>query len=40
MKSHSMRAVTTRHYHAGRHRIDVRINGQAVTQAAFSLVVG
>jgi len=39
VKSHSMRAVTTRRYHAGRHRIDVRINGQALAQAAFSLTI-
>ena len=38
-KSHSMRAVTTRRYHPGRHAIDVRINGQAVAQAAFSLAL-
>ena len=38
-KAHSMRAVTTRRYHAGRHAIDVRINGQAVAQAAFSLAL-
>jgi 3-methyladenine DNA glycosylase AlkC len=36
-KNHSMRAVTTRRYHAGRHAIEVRINGQDRAQAAFSL---
>jgi 3-methyladenine DNA glycosylase AlkC len=36
-KTHSMRAVTTRRYHAGRHAIDVRINGLDCAQAAFSL---
>ena len=38
-KSHSLRAVTTRRYHAGRHLVDVRINGQAVAQAGFSLAL-
>ncbi|MES2958431.1 MAG: DNA alkylation repair protein [Pseudomonadota bacterium] len=38
-KQHSMRTVTTRRYHAGRHLVDVRINGQAVAQAAFSLAI-
>ncbi len=39
-KTHSMRAVTTRRYHAGRHRVDVRVNGAAVAEAAFSLALG
>ena len=34
-KSHSLRAVTTRRYHAGQHAVDVRINGQAVARAAL-----
>ena len=38
-RTHSMRAVTTRRYHAGRHAIEVRINGRAVAQAAFSLAL-
>ena len=38
-KSHSLRAVTTRRYHAGRHAVDVHINGQAVAQAGFSLAL-
>ena len=38
-KSHSMRAVTTRRYHAGRHVIDVRINGNVAAEAAFSLAL-
>jgi 3-methyladenine DNA glycosylase AlkC len=38
-KSHSLRAVTTRRYHAGRHAVDVRINGLAVAQAGFSLAL-
>lgn len=39
VKTHSMRAVTTRRYHAGRHAVEVRINGQRVAQAAFSLAL-
>jgi 3-methyladenine DNA glycosylase AlkC len=38
-KSHSVRAITTRRYHAGQHIVDVRINGQVVTDAAFSLAL-
>ena len=38
-KSHSMREITTRRYHAGKHRVDVRINGQVVAEAAFSLAL-
>jgi 3-methyladenine DNA glycosylase AlkC len=36
-KSHSMRAVTTRSYHAGRHEIDLRVNGDIVASATFDL---
>jgi hypothetical protein len=36
-KSHSMRAVTTRSYHAGRHEIDLRVNGAIVASATFDL---
>jgi 3-methyladenine DNA glycosylase AlkC len=36
-KRHSMRAVTTRRYHPGRHAVDLRINGRVVAQAAFVL---
>ena len=38
-KTHSMRLITTRRYHAGRHTIDLRINGQTVASAAFELRV-
>jgi 3-methyladenine DNA glycosylase AlkC len=38
-KAHSLRAVTTRRYRAGRHAVDVRINGQVVAEAAFSLAL-
>jgi 3-methyladenine DNA glycosylase AlkC len=36
-KRHSLRAVTTRRYHPGRHEIDLRINGAIVTRAFFQL---
>ena len=36
-KRHSMRAVTTRRYHAGRHEVDVRVNGQVLARAFFDL---
>jgi hypothetical protein len=36
-KRHSMRLVTTRSYHAGRHEVDLRVNGRIVAQAFFDL---
>ena len=36
-KRHSMRAVTTRRYHAGRHGLDVQVNGRVVASAGFDL---
>ncbi len=36
-KRHSMRAVTTRRYHAGQHEVDLRINGAIVARAVFQL---
>ena len=36
-KRHSMRAVTTRRYHPGRHEVDLRINGQVLARAYFRL---
>jgi 3-methyladenine DNA glycosylase AlkC len=38
-KTHSMREVTTRRYHAGRHALDLRINGQVLAEAEFDLKV-
>ncbi len=38
-RRHSMRPVTTRRYHAGRHAIDVRINGRVVAHAEFELTL-
>jgi 3-methyladenine DNA glycosylase AlkC len=36
-KRHAVRAITTRTYHAGRHEVDVRINGAVCAQAFFDL---
>jgi len=38
-KTHSLRAVTTRRYHAGRHAIEILVNGVARARAAFELDV-
>jgi len=37
VKRHSMRPVTTRRYHAGRHLVDLRINGEVRAEGAFDL---
>jgi 3-methyladenine DNA glycosylase AlkC len=39
VKRHSLRPVTTRRYHAGRHAVVVQVNGRAVAEAAFTLTV-
>jgi 3-methyladenine DNA glycosylase AlkC len=39
VKSHSLRPVTTRRYHAGRHVVEVQINGRIVAADEFMLVV-
>lgn len=36
-KSHPVRQITTRRYHAGRHVVDLRVNGQVAASAAFDL---
>ncbi|NRF67430.1 DNA alkylation repair protein [Aquincola sp. S2] len=36
-RRHSLKAVTTRRYHAGRHVVDLRINGQVLAEAFFDL---
>jgi hypothetical protein len=36
-KRHAVRPITTRRYHAGRHLVDLRINGRIVAEAAFDL---
>ena len=38
-KRHSMKAVTTRRYHPGTHRVEIRINGRTMAEAAFELDV-
>jgi 3-methyladenine DNA glycosylase AlkC len=38
-KQHSMRAITTRRYHAGRHAIEVQVNGRSSAEAAFTLML-
>jgi 3-methyladenine DNA glycosylase AlkC len=37
-KTHSMREVTTRRYHPGRHEVDLRINGEVRARACFELL--
>jgi 3-methyladenine DNA glycosylase AlkC len=37
VKRHSFKAVTTRRYHAGRHAIEVSVNGQALARASVQL---
>jgi hypothetical protein len=37
IKRHSMRAVTTRRYHPGNHRVSIQVNGTTVTDATFRL---
>ena len=39
-KTHSMRPVTTRRYHAGRHGITVQVNGRQVAAGHFTLLNG
>ncbi|MDP1647230.1 MAG: hypothetical protein Q8M01_03385 [Rubrivivax sp.] len=39
VKHHSLRAVTTRHYHGGEHLPAVQINGRTVAEASFTLVM-
>ncbi|HKX43299.1 MAG TPA: DNA alkylation repair protein, partial [Burkholderiaceae bacterium] len=36
-KRHSLRVITTRRYHAGRHAIDLLVNGEVVASAGFDL---
>ena len=36
-KTHAVRPITTRRYHAGRHVVDLRINGRVAAEAAFEL---
>ncbi len=36
-KRHAVRPITTRRYHAGRHAVDVQVNGRGMASAAFTL---
>lgn len=36
-KQHAVKPITTRRYHAGRHRVELQVNGQVVAEAAFVL---
>lgn len=38
-KAHAVKPITTRRYHAGVHRVELLVNGQAVAEAAFELSV-
>ena len=38
-KRHSLKLITTRRYHPGRHAVDLLVNGEAVASAAFDLLV-
>jgi 3-methyladenine DNA glycosylase AlkC len=40
VKRHSLKAITTRRYHPGAHALDVRINGQVLAEAGFTLALG
>lgn len=39
-KRHSLRPVTTRTYRAGRHRMEVQVNGEVLAEEAFVLDAG
>ena len=39
VKRHSLKAITTRRYHPGVHALDLRINGQVVAEAGFTLAL-
>ncbi|CAN5872631.1 DNA alkylation repair protein [soil metagenome] len=38
-RSHSMKLITTRRYHAGRHVVDLRVNGEILATAEFDLTL-
>lgn len=39
VKRHAIKPITTRTYHAGRHAVDLRVNGQIVAEAEFDLAL-
>ena len=40
IRRHAMRPITTRTYYAGRHRVELVINGRVAAEASFALRVG
>jgi hypothetical protein len=38
-RQHPVKPISTRRYYPGAHRVVVQVNGQAVAEAAFDLVV-
>jgi ribosomal protein S13 len=36
-KRHVVKPITTRRYYAGRHRVELQVNGQVVAEAHFTL---
>jgi len=39
VKRHSLKPITTRRYHAGRHAVEVMVNGRVVAEASFELTI-
>jgi len=39
VKRHALKPITTRRYHPGAHAVDVRINGQVLAKAGFTLAL-
>jgi hypothetical protein len=39
VRRHPLVPVTTRRYHAGRHRVEVQVNGQVLDGGDFELVL-
>ena len=38
-RAHAMKVITTRRYHPGAHRVDLRINGQVLAEVSFQLML-
>lgn len=38
-KRHAIKPITTRTYHAGHHRVDLRVNGRVLAEAGFDLAL-
>ena len=39
LRQHAIKSITTRKYHAGKHRIELLVNGQALAEADFNLLM-